>query len=102
MVTVTSNHLPKTAPSQRRKLTVTAYVTDDDTRCVLTRHSTAYAEGDEYEILLRYANDEAEKLKHVGEEGDDDGEKEYQRLWYAPWKKVPKEDKKDKKVNYLG
>lgn len=60
--------------------------------------STAYADGDEYDILLRYANDEAAKLAHGGDDDEDEDEGEYSRLWYAPWRKVHKQSMKEKKV----
>jgi len=47
-------------------------------------------DGDEYEALLRYVNDHAEKLAHTTgkqqEENEDDVK--YTRKWYAPWKKI--------------
>ncbi|KIJ61297.1 hypothetical protein HYDPIDRAFT_177061 [Hydnomerulius pinastri MD-312] len=45
-------------------------------------------QGDEYDVLLRYAADEAEKLRGAGEDEDKEEEGTYKRLWYAPWKKV--------------
>lgn len=47
-------------------------------------------EADEYIRLLKYIDLEAKKEKRQRDEGHDDGEdKELQRLWYMPWKKVP-------------
>jgi len=43
--------------------------------------STAYANGDEYEILLRYSNDEAAKLAHGSDDDEDEDEDEYSRPW---------------------
>jgi len=60
--------------------------------------STAYANGDEYEILLRYSNDEAAKLAHGSDDDEDEDEDEYSRPWYAPWRKVHKQSTKEKKV----
>ncbi|KAF7970177.1 hypothetical protein HWV62_24898, partial [Athelia sp. TMB] len=56
-----------------------------------------YANGDEYDILLRFAADEAAKLEH-GDKDDEEEEVQYTRPWYAPWKKVKKESSKEKKV----
>lgn len=58
----------------------------------------AYANGDEYDILLRFAADEAAKLEHGDEDGDGEEDVQYTRPWYAPWKKVKKENLKEKKV----
>ncbi|KAL7422606.1 hypothetical protein Q5752_003254 [Cryptotrichosporon argae] len=57
-------------------------------------------EGEEYDVLLRYVTDQAEKQKRGG--GDDDGQDDdehakYVRKWYMPWKKV-KVDQGAKKV----
>lgn len=51
---------------------------------------TAYAGGDEYEVLLRYAHDEAAKASKGDQGGWEKEEAEYTRPWYAPWKKVKK------------
>lgn len=56
-----------------------------------------YDKGDEYDILLRYVSDEAEKSKHKKDE-DEDGEKKFTRPWYAPWKKVEVKSDKEKTV----
>lgn len=61
------------------------------------RVSVAY-EGDEYEVLLRYAEDEAKKLQNKKDDQDEDGEVQTKRLWYAPWKKVKVESGAEKKV----
>ncbi|ORX38213.1 hypothetical protein BD324DRAFT_577481 [Kockovaella imperatae] len=49
-------------------------------------------QGEEYEVLLRYVEDQAEKQKRRGASGDDDEDDDkdakYTRPWYAPWKKV--------------
>lgn len=66
-----------------------------DANCV------AYADGDEYDILLRYANDEAAKLVHGDEDDEDEEEGDFTRPWYAPWKKVRKQSVKEKKVSLL-
>ena len=55
----------------------------------LRRTDRAEYEGDEYEVLLRFVSEQAEKIKRKG--GDDDEEEEeakYTRKWYMPWKKV--------------
>ncbi|KAH9942776.1 hypothetical protein B0H21DRAFT_779923 [Amylocystis lapponica] len=57
-----------------------------------------YEGDDEYEIILRYANDEAAKMLHRGDDADDEDEGSTKRLWYAPWKKVKKESTKEKKI----
>ena len=58
----------------------------------------AYADGDEYELLLRYANEQAAKLSHSREDDRGEEQPDYRRLWYAPWKKVKKQSLKEKKV----
>ncbi|RSH85711.1 hypothetical protein EHS25_003852 [Saitozyma podzolica] len=47
-------------------------------------------EGEEYDVLLRYVNEQKEKLKNKGggEDDDDDKDAKYTRKWYMPWKKV--------------
>ncbi|KZT71324.1 plasma-membrane proton-e [Daedalea quercina L-15889] len=57
-----------------------------------------YDNGDEYEILLRYASDEAAKLDHGEADQDEEEAGEETRLWYMPWKKVRKTSAKEKKV----
>lgn len=57
-----------------------------------------YDEGDEYEILLRYAGDEAAKLDRGEDEQEEEEEGKDVRLWYMPWKKVRKGSTKEKKV----
>ncbi|KAF8330585.1 plasma-membrane proton-e [Cantharellus anzutake] len=47
-----------------------------------------YANGEEYEILLRFVEDEAAKAKARRGDGDSGEEGRYKRLWYAPWKVV--------------
>lgn len=59
-----------------------------------------YASGDEYEILLRYVNDEAEKANHKEDRNDDDGEGKMKRVWYMPWKQVRVASEKEKKVSW--
>lgn len=61
----------------------------------------AYANGDEYDILLRFAADEAAKLDHGDEDAEGDEDAQYTRPWYAPWKKVKKENIKERKVHLL-
>jgi H+-transporting ATPase len=41
-------------------------------------------------VLLRYVNEQKEKLKNKGggEDDDDDKDAKYTRKWYMPWKKV--------------
>lgn len=61
-----------------------------------------YSKGGEYEILLRYVADEAEKDKSKKDKGDDsDSDVEDKRLWYAPWRKVKVQSDKEKKVTIL-
>ncbi|KAL8276126.1 hypothetical protein RQP46_011475 [Phenoliferia psychrophenolica] len=57
-----------------------------------------YASGDEYEILLRFVADEAEKAKHKTDEGEDEDEGKTKRVWYMPWKTVKVKSDKEKKV----
>ncbi|KAH9833091.1 uncharacterized protein C8Q71DRAFT_840132 [Rhodofomes roseus] len=57
-----------------------------------------YDEGDEYDILLRYAQDEAAKLERGEDDEDEEDEGEERRLWYMPWKKVRTGSHKEKKV----
>lgn len=58
-------------------------------------------EGEEYDVLLRYVEDQANKAKNRGkeedDEDDDDKDAKYTRVWYAPWKKV-KVGGKEKKI----
>ncbi|WVQ95251.1 plasma-membrane proton-efflux P-type ATPase [Kwoniella sp. CBS 9459] len=56
-------------------------------------------QGEEYEVLLRYVEDQKEKLKNKKDDDDDEDEKnvKYVRKWYTPWKKV-KVDQGGKKV----
>lgn len=58
----------------------------------------AYANGDEYDVLLRFAADEAAKLDHGDDAAEGEEDVQYTRPWYAPWKKVKKESLKEKKV----
>lgn len=59
-------------------------------------------EGEEYDVLLRYVEDQANKAKNKGKEeddgDDDDKDAKYTRVWYAPWKKV-KVGGKEKKAS---
>lgn len=64
----------------------------------LTSCDIGYEEGDEYEILLRFAEDEAAKLGHGENEEGEEEEGEEVRLWYMPWKKVRRGSVKEKKV----
>ncbi|WWC90371.1 plasma-membrane proton-efflux P-type ATPase [Kwoniella dendrophila CBS 6074] len=47
-------------------------------------------EGEEYDVLLRYVEDQKQKLKNKKNDDDDEDEKDvkYTRKWYAPWKKT--------------
>jgi H+-transporting ATPase len=56
---------------------------------VLIRTCIEY-EGEEYDVLLRYVNEQKETLKNKGggEEEDEDKDAKYTRKWYMPWKKV--------------
>jgi H+-transporting ATPase len=57
-------------------------------------------EGEEYDVLLRYAQDEANKLRNSRDDADDDEDEEhsYIRPWYKPWQKVKKPSTQAKKV----
>ncbi|EGO25552.1 hypothetical protein SERLADRAFT_355758 [Serpula lacrymans var. lacrymans S7.9] len=55
-------------------------------------------QGDEYEALLRYAQDEAAKLDRGEDDEEAEEEGKTKRIWYAPWKKVTQGGKKEKKV----
>ncbi len=61
----------------------------------------AVENGDEYEILLRYIQHEADvakaKKSSVSNSEEDDKDP-YTILWYAPWKKVKKDGLSNKKV----
>ncbi len=55
-------------------------------------------DGEEYEALLRFVDDQSKQVKKGD---DDDGEEEeahYTRKWYAPWKKT-KVESTSKKVS---
>jgi hypothetical protein len=60
-------------------------------------------EGEEYEVLLQYAQDEANKLKKSQDDGGEDEEEgeNFTRVWYAPWKKVRKPSDRQRKVRHL-
>lgn len=58
-----------------------------------------YEKGDEYEILLRYVQDQAELARHKRDEAAAADEGETMRLWYAPWKKVKVQSVKEKTVS---
>ncbi|WVR09316.1 plasma-membrane proton-efflux P-type ATPase [Kwoniella sp. DSM 27419] len=47
-------------------------------------------QGEEYDVLLRYVEDQKNKLKNKKDDDDDGDEKDvkYTRKWYSPWKKV--------------
>ncbi|KAJ7767693.1 putative hydrogen-exporting ATPase [Mycena metata] len=54
-------------------------------------------DGEEYDVLLRYAKDQAERAeKHDDEE--DEGEGKRRRVWYAPWKTVAVQSDKERKI----
>ncbi|KAJ7441468.1 plasma-membrane proton-e [Mycena galericulata] len=55
-------------------------------------------DGEEYEVLLRYAKDQAALASKGSDEDDDEGEHQQKRLWYAPWKKVTVKSDKEKKI----
>lgn len=57
-------------------------------------------EGEEYDVLLRYAKDQAELASKGGAEEDEDeeGEGQRKRVWYAPWRTVKVESDKERKV----
>ncbi|KAJ7017284.1 plasma-membrane proton-e [Mycena alexandri] len=54
-------------------------------------------DGDEYDVLLQYAKDQAEKAEQHDDE-EDEGEQKRKRLWYAPWKTVAVESDKERKI----
>ncbi|KAF8179363.1 E1-E2 ATPase-domain-containing protein [Mycena galopus ATCC 62051] len=54
-------------------------------------------EGEEYEVLLQYAQDQA-ALAEKHDEEDDEGEGKRKRLWYAPWKTVAVKSDKERKA----
>ncbi|KAF8179372.1 hypothetical protein K438DRAFT_1680609 [Mycena galopus ATCC 62051] len=54
-------------------------------------------EGEEYEVLLQYAQDQA-ALAEKHDEEDDEGEGKRKRLWYAPWKTVAVKSDKERKI----
>jgi H+-transporting ATPase len=46
-------------------------------------------EGEEYDVLLRYVEDEKAKLSKRGnEQEEDEKDVKYTRKWYTPWKKT--------------
>ncbi|KAJ7743738.1 plasma-membrane proton-e [Mycena maculata] len=55
-------------------------------------------EGDEYNVLLQYAKDQAALASKPGDDEDEDGDRRQKRLWYAPWKKVNVKNEKEKKI----
>ncbi|WWC63631.1 plasma-membrane proton-efflux P-type ATPase [Kwoniella dejecticola CBS 10117] len=56
-------------------------------------------DGEEYDVLLRYVEDQKQKLKNKKDDDGEDDEKnaKYVRKWYAPWRKT-KVDSGPKKV----
>jgi H+-transporting ATPase len=56
-----------------------------------------YDKGDEYDNLLRYVADEAEKARRKRGDASDE-ERQYKRLWYAPWKKIQLKSEKERKA----
>jgi H+-transporting ATPase len=57
------------------------------------------AEPDEYARLLKYIDLEAKKEKgRCGDDGAEGEDQEMRRLWYMPWKKVPVQSTKARKV----
>ncbi|KAH7924224.1 plasma-membrane proton-e [Leucogyrophana mollusca] len=63
-----------------------------------SEHKEDPYQGDEYEVLLKYAQDEAAKLDRGEDDGEDEEDRKETRLWYAPWKKVKTDGKKEKKI----
>lgn len=55
-------------------------------------------EGEEYEVLLRFVSEQAERAKTKKDDSgdEDDEDTKYVRKWYAPWKKVKIEGKAKK------
>jgi H+-transporting ATPase len=68
-----------------------------------THKDEAPYEGEEYDVLLRYARDQAALAGKGDDDDDDDDEDDGQRkrLWYAPWKTVTVKSEKEKKVCIL-
>jgi H+-transporting ATPase len=64
------------------------------------KERAARYEGEEYDVLLRYAQDQAALANKQGEDDNND-DKQQKRLWYAPWKKVKVESDQEKKVRLL-
>ena len=58
-------------------------------------------DGEEYDVLLRYAKDQAALASKHDDDDDDEGEQQQKRLWYAPWKKVSVKSDKEKKVRFF-
>ncbi|WVQ74168.1 plasma-membrane proton-efflux P-type ATPase [Cryptococcus sp. DSM 104548] len=55
-------------------------------------------QGEEYDVLLKYVADQAERIKNKGNDDDEDEEDaQYVRKWYTPWKKT-KVETQGKKV----
>ncbi|KAJ7101648.1 plasma-membrane proton-e [Mycena epipterygia] len=54
-------------------------------------------DGEEYDVLLRYAKDQAELASKRSDE-EEEGEQQQKRLWYAPWKTVTVKSDKEKKI----
>ncbi|KAJ7120689.1 plasma-membrane proton-e [Mycena crocata] len=55
-------------------------------------------DGEEYDVLLRYAKDQAALASQGSDEDDDEGDRQTKRLWYAPWKKITTKSDKEKKI----
>lgn len=63
-----------------------------------THKDEAPYEGEEYDVLLRYARDQAALAGKGDDDDDDEDDGQRKRLWYAPWKTVTVKSEKEKKV----
>ncbi|KAJ7935899.1 plasma-membrane proton-e [Mycena leptocephala] len=63
-----------------------------------THKNEAPYEGEEYDVLLRYARDQAALAGKGDDDEDDDDDGQRKRLWYAPWKTVTVKSEKEKKI----
>ncbi|KAJ6573491.1 plasma-membrane proton-e [Mycena vulgaris] len=55
-------------------------------------------DGEEYDVLLRYAQDQAALVSKGSDDDEDEGDGQRKRLWYAPWKTVTVKSDKEKKI----
>ncbi|KAJ6552727.1 hypothetical protein B0H19DRAFT_1154803 [Mycena capillaripes] len=54
-------------------------------------------DGEEYDVLLRFAKDQA-ALENKEDDEEDEADRPRKRLWYAPWKTVAVQSDKEKKI----